>query len=82
MVKHIILWTLKEMDDSEKESVKAGTEDSNGHTPYIMDLNTEYTAYNEKGNNTWCFLARNNLNRFKSMGGNWYAIDGYFGNIY
>ena len=65
-----------------KESVKAGTEDSNGHTPYIMDLNTEYTAYNEKGNNTWCFLARNNLNRFKSMGGNWYAIDGYFGNIY
>ena len=65
-----------------KESVKAGTEDSNGHTPYIMDLNTEYTAYNEKGNNAWCFLARNNLNRFKSMGGNWYAIDGYFGNIY
>lgn len=65
-----------------KESVKAGTKDSNGHTPYIMDLNTEYTAYNEKGNNTWCFLARNNLNRFKSMGGNWYAIDGYFGNIY
>lgn len=65
-----------------KESVKAGTKDSNGHTPYIMDLNTEYTAYNEKGNNTWCFLARNNLNRFKSMGGNWYAIDGYFGNKY
>lgn len=64
-----------------KESVKAGTKDSNGHTPYIMDLNTEYTAYNEKGN-VWCFLARNNLNRFKSMGGNWYAIDGYFGNIY
>ena len=24
MVKHIILWTLKEMSDSEKESVKAG----------------------------------------------------------
>ena len=24
MVKHIILWTLKEMNDSEKESVKAG----------------------------------------------------------
>lgn len=23
MVKHIILWTLKEMSDSEKESVKA-----------------------------------------------------------
>ena len=24
MVKHFILWTLKEMSDSEKESVKAG----------------------------------------------------------
>ena len=24
MVKHIILWALKEMSDSEKESVKAG----------------------------------------------------------
>lgn len=24
MVKHIILWTLKEMSDSEKKSVKAG----------------------------------------------------------
>ena len=24
MVKHIILWTLKEMSDSEKESVKKG----------------------------------------------------------
>lgn len=28
MVKHIILWTLKEMSDSEKESVKAGTRSS------------------------------------------------------
>ena len=28
MVKHIILWTLKEMSDSEKESVKAGIRSS------------------------------------------------------
>ena len=27
MVKHIILWTLKEMSDSEKESVKKGIKD-------------------------------------------------------
>ena len=30
MVKHIILWTLKEMSDSEKESVKAGIRRSQG----------------------------------------------------
>lgn len=61
-----------------KESVKAGTKDSNGHIPYFIDLNTGYTAYNGQ----WCFLARNNLYKFKSIGGNWYAIEGYFGSLY
>lgn len=61
-----------------KESVKVGTKDSNGHIPQFIDLNTDYTAYNGQ----WCFLARNNLYKFKSIGGNWYAIEGYFGSIY
>lgn len=42
MVKHIILWTLKEMDDSEKESVKAGIkeglENLKGKIPGFVDI--------------------------------------------
>lgn len=42
MVKHIILWTLKEMDDSEKESVKAGIkeglENLKGKIPGLVDI--------------------------------------------
>ncbi|MCR5254270.1 MAG: Dabb family protein [Treponema sp.] len=42
MVKHIILWTLKEMSDSEKESVKAGIKDGleglKGKIPGLVDI--------------------------------------------
>ena len=42
MVKHIILWTLKEMSDSEKESVKAdirkGLEGLKGEIPGLVDI--------------------------------------------
>ncbi len=47
MVKHIILWTLKEMSDSEKESVKKGIKDGleglKGKIPGLIDIkvNTE-----------------------------------------
>ena len=47
MVKHIILWTLKEMSDSEKESVKKGIKDGleglKGKIPALIDIkvNTE-----------------------------------------
>ncbi len=47
MVKHIILWTLKEMSDSEKESVKKeiknGLEGLKGKIPGLIDIkvNTE-----------------------------------------
>ncbi|MGN0749789.1 MAG: Dabb family protein, partial [Treponema sp.] len=42
MVKYIILWTLKEMSDSEKESVKAeikkGLEGLKGKIPGLVDI--------------------------------------------
>ena len=42
MVKHIILWTLKEMSDSEKESVKAGIKEGleslKGKIPGLIDI--------------------------------------------
>ena len=42
MVKHIILWTLKEMSDSEKESVKAGIKEGleglKGKIPGLVDI--------------------------------------------
>ena len=42
MVKHIILWTLKEMSDSEKESVKAGIKEGleglKGKVPGLVDI--------------------------------------------
>ena len=42
MVKHIILWTLKEMSDSEKESVKKeikeGLEGLKGKIPGLVDI--------------------------------------------
>ena len=47
MIKHIILWTLKEMSDSEKESVKKGIKDGleglKGKIPGLIDIkvNTE-----------------------------------------
>ena len=47
MVKHIILWTLKEMSDSEKESVKKGIKNGleglKGKIPGLIDIkvNTE-----------------------------------------
>ena len=47
MVKHIILWTLKEMSDSEKESVKKGIKEGleglKGKIPGLVDIkvNTE-----------------------------------------
>lgn len=47
MVKHVILWTLKDMPDSEKEAVKAdikkGLEDLKGKIPGLVDIkvNTE-----------------------------------------
>ena len=47
MVKHIILWTLKETSDSEKESVKKGIKEGleglKGKSPGLIDIkvNTE-----------------------------------------
>ena len=47
MVKHIILWPLKEMSDSEKESVKKGIKEGleglKGKIPGLIDIkvNTE-----------------------------------------
>lgn len=47
MVKHIILWTLKEMSDSEKESVKKGIKEGleglKGKIPGLINIkvNTE-----------------------------------------
>lgn len=47
MVKHIILWTLKETSDSEKESVKKGIKEGleglKGKIPGLIDIkvNTE-----------------------------------------
>ena len=42
MVKHIILWTLKEMSDSDKESVKAGIKEGleglKGKVPGLIDI--------------------------------------------
>lgn len=42
MVKHIILWTLKEMDESQKEAVKAGIkaglEGLKGKIPGLVDI--------------------------------------------
>ncbi|MCR4630638.1 MAG: Dabb family protein [Treponema sp.] len=42
MVKHIILWTLKEMSDSEKESVKRGIKEGleglKGKIPGLVDI--------------------------------------------
>lgn len=42
MVKHIILWTLKEMSNSEKESVKKGIKDGleglKGKIPGLIDI--------------------------------------------
>ena len=42
MVKHIILWTLKEMSDSEKESVKKGIKEGleglKGQIPGLVDI--------------------------------------------
>ncbi|MBR1911163.1 MAG: Dabb family protein, partial [Treponema sp.] len=42
MVKHIILWTLKEMNDAEKKSVKAaiksGLESLKGKIPGLVDI--------------------------------------------
>ena len=42
MVKHIILWTLKEMSDSEKESVKKGIKEGleglKGKIPGLVDI--------------------------------------------
>ena len=48
MVKHIILWTLKEMSDSEKESVKAeikaGLEALKGKIPGLVDIKVNTTG--------------------------------------
>ena len=47
MVKHVILWTLKEMSDAEKKEVKAGIKTSlealKGKIPGLIDIkvNTE-----------------------------------------
>ena len=42
MVKHIILWTLKDMSDSEKESVKKGIKEGleglKGKIPGLLDI--------------------------------------------
>lgn len=42
MVKHIILWTLKEMSDEEKKSVKAGIKEGlealKGKIPGLVDI--------------------------------------------
>ena len=43
MVKHIILWTLKEMDEAQKEAVKAGIKEGleglKGKIPGLVDIN-------------------------------------------
>lgn len=47
MIKHVILWTLKEMSDAEKKTVKAdiktGLENLKGKIPGLIDIkvNTE-----------------------------------------
>ena len=42
MVKHIILWTLKEMDEAQKEAVKAGIKEGleglKGKIPGLVDI--------------------------------------------
>jgi len=42
MVKHIIIWTLKEMPDAEKETVKAGIKEGlealKGKIPGLVDI--------------------------------------------
>ncbi len=42
MVKHIILWTLKEMNESQKEAVKAGIKEGleglKGKIPGLVDI--------------------------------------------
>ena len=42
MIKHIILWTLKDMPDSEKEAVKKGIKDGleglKGKIPGLIDI--------------------------------------------
>ena len=48
MIKHIILWTLKEMSDSEKESVKAGIKEGleglKGKIPGLVDIKVNTTG--------------------------------------
>lgn len=48
MVKHIILWTLKEMSDSEKESVKAGIKEGleglKGKIPGLVEIKVNTTG--------------------------------------
>ena len=48
MVKHIILWTLKEMSDEEKSSVKSeikkGLEDLKGKIPGLIDIKVNATG--------------------------------------
>ena len=48
MVKHIILWTLKDMRDSEKESVKMGIKEGleglKGKIPGLIDIKVNATG--------------------------------------
>ena len=48
MIKHIILWTLREMSDSEKESVKAGIKEGleglKGKIPGLVDIKVNTTG--------------------------------------
>ena len=48
MVKHIILWTLKDMSDSEKESVKMGIKEGleglKGKIPGLIDIKVNATG--------------------------------------
>ena len=48
MIKHIILWTLKDMSDSEKESVKKGIKEGleglKGKIPGLVDINVNTTG--------------------------------------
>ncbi len=48
MVKHIILWTLKDMSDSEKESVKKGIKEGleglKGKIPGLVDIKVNTTG--------------------------------------
>ena len=57
MVKHIILWTLKEMDDSEKESVKAGIkeglENLKGKIPGLVDIKVITSGRLSSSNADW-----------------------------